>query len=216
MTLWATFDCYGTLVDWIHAVKTLLEYLTGDSYSLHRFFSCERREVAKPPYRPYRVILATCLEETLHYYNMPAKEEYREALITSFAKSPLFPDTVPGLIALRRRGIKTAIISNTERGLIGITLAGIKHLFDAIVTAEDTKAYKPNPQAIQRALELIGADPRKTVHISAYPYYDLQPAARLGLKTILVNRYGYQWRPSAKNLEEVAQTAARILLGGNQ
>ncbi len=209
MTLWVTFDCYGTLVDWVHGIRSVLEYLTGDTGSITRFFGCEKESIQG--FRLYSEVLKKCTRRVLEEYGVEYRDEYGEAVVAGFAHSPLFPDTVPGLLALKRLGVKTAVISNTERRLIGATLAGLESLFDKIVTAEDTGAYKPSLEAFKKAYELIGAEPSIVVHVSAYPYYDLEPASRLGARTVLVNRYGYEWPVKVKSIEGVAEIVKSLL-----
>ena len=201
--VWVIFDCYGTLVDWIYSIKSVLLYLTGDWFSLKRFFDCEKQSLAE--YRPYSSILVDCLKHVLRDYGVEYREEYGESLVSGFAKSPLFPDTIPGLYLLKRRGFKTAILSNTERRLISVTLQGLESYFDEVITAEDIKAYKPSREAFLRAYRVLGVEASEVVHVSAYPFYDLVPASKLGAETILVNRYGYTWSRTASSLEEVAR-----------
>ena len=209
--LWVVFDCYGTLVDWVYGLKSVLGYITGDEDSLRYFFDCERKAIRE--FRPYGLVLRDCLRSVLERYGVEYRDEYGEALAMGFAKSPLFPDTVPGLLALRRRGFKVAVLSNTEKKLIGITLSGLEGLFDAVITAEDVGAYKPSLEAFRRAYGVLGVEPGGVVHVSAYPYYDLEPARRLGARTVLVNRYGYSWPTSVKSLEEAASLIAERFSG---
>ena len=201
-----SFDCYGTLFDWLYGIKGVLTYVTGEDV-LDRFFRCEKEELRT--HEPYSRILCRCLRRILYEGGRRLVEElgkvYCDALVLAFAKSPPFPDTLIGLELLRRMGVETAIISNTERRLIEITLAGLRHLFDHVVTVEDTGRYKPDPEAFLRAFAIMGVDPEEVLHVSSYPYYDLEPARRLSVKTLLVNRYGYEWEPSVDSLEEVAR-----------
>ncbi len=195
-----SFDCYGTLFDWLYGIRGLLEYLFKRNV-LDEFFECERSELSS--FKPYSTILRSCLKRLMEKYGLVYSERYGEALVMGFAKSPPFPDVVPGLKLLKERGYKLAIISNTEHKLINITLTGMRELFNWVITAEDTGYYKPSLKAFTHAYRLMGVSLSEVVHVSAYPYYDLEPARRLGIKTILINRYGYTWNPSIKSLEEI-------------
>jgi hypothetical protein len=64
---------------------------------------------------------------------------------------------------------------------------------------EDTGYYKPNIKAFEEAYKLMKVDLRNVVHVSAYPQYDLVSAKNL-VKTILVDRYNYEWETKVKNL----------------
>ncbi len=202
-----TFDCYGTLFDWLYGIESIIKYLTGENF-LEEFFQCEHEEIKQ--YQPYSQILGKCLKKTLENHGKTYYEVYGRAITLLFAKSPPFPDTIPGLLKIKDKKYKTAIISNTEHQLIKLTLTGLEDLIDTVITAEDTEYYKPDPRAFTKALEILGARPENVVHVSSYPYYDLEPARKLGVKTVLLNRYGYKWKPSINNLEDLVNIIGRL------
>jgi len=196
------FDLYGTLVDWRMSIGSFITLYAGREF-VDLFFECDIREVAH--YRPYSEVLSTCIREVLRVAGVDASQELVEAFILSFAKSPPFPDTIHGLMVLRKQGFKVAVLSNTERRLIDITLCGFKHLFDNIITAEDVKAYKPSIDAFKQAYRILGVEAGEVVHVSAYPQYDLIPASRLGAGTVLLDRgLGYNWSTRVKSLHELS------------
>lgn len=195
------FDLYGTLVDWRYAITSFIRLYAPET-AIGKFFECDIREVVK--YRPYKEILTNCLSEILAEHNIYPSSELIDSFIKTFAKSPLYPDTIYALKILKKRGFKTTILSNTDRDLVEITLHGWRDLVDYVVVAEDTKFYKPNLEAFQKTYEIIKIEPRDAVHVSAYPQYDLIPASELGASTIMVDRgLGYSWHVSIKNLLEL-------------
>lgn len=203
------FDLYGTLVDWKLAIGSFIEfYVSRDA--VEDFFKCDIREVAS--YRPYKEILVHCLREVAERRGIQVPVELAEAFIVNFARSPPFPDTVYGLKLLRKHGFKLAVLSNTDRDLIEITLKGFRELFDYVVTAEDVKAYKPSLEAFKRAYETLGVTAREVVHVSAHTPYDLEPASKLGAKTILVDRgLGYDWPTKVKSLTELPRALEGLI-----
>lgn len=195
------FDLYGTLVDWRHNIGLFIEYYSTKE-AVEEFFTCDIREIHN--YRPYREILRKCLVDVLLNHGVLVGDELVESFILMFSKSPPFPDTIYGLKMLRKQGFNTAILSNTDKDLVNITLNGFKELFDYVITAEDTKSYKPLLSAFLRAYEIMGIEPAQAIHVSAYPQYDLEPARRLGAFSILVDRgLGYSWPVKIKNLLEL-------------
>jgi 2-haloalkanoic acid dehalogenase type II len=189
-----TFDLYGTLVDWIYTINSYLSFL---GISPEEFFKHEMEEIKE--YKPYSLVLKNSLKKVM---GEKYDEKYGEALVYYFAKSPPFPDVILGLMKLKEKA-KLGIISNTERKLIKITLAGLEKYFDWIVTAEDTKFYKPDERAFLKAYEIMNVDPKEVIHISSYLYYDLIPADKIVKTTILLDRYGLDWKNKAKNLLEI-------------
>lgn len=202
------FDLYGTLVDWKHSIKSFIEFYVSPS-AVEDFFACDIREVLN--YRPYKRVLGECFLEVASKHGAAAPSELVEAFILAFAKSPPFPDTVYGLKVLRKHGFKLAILSNTDKDLIEITLNGFKELLDYVITAEDVKAYKPSLEAFLNAYKLLGVLAGQVVHVSAYPQYDLEPASELGAKAILVDRgLGYTWPIKAKNVLELPRVLDKL------
>lgn len=194
-----SFDLYGTIVDWRSSIGGVLRVIGVDE---QQFFRTEYEELrSTETFRPYSEILRTTLMRVMQSdYSV----EHGNALVLSFAKSQPFPDAIIALPRLKAAGHRLALISNTERRLIGITLCGMDHLFDWIVTAEDTGVYKPSPEAFVRAYSRMGISGKQdVVHVSAYPSYDLIPASQLGLKTVLVNRYADAWPIQVPSLLEL-------------
>lgn len=199
-----TFDLYGTLVDWRHGISTVLNYIYRGM--VEKFFEKEFSIVKEiKTYTPYTKILKDALRETLKQFDVEFRKEYARLLVTSFAKSPFFPDSILGLIILKENGYRTGIISNTDRSLVKITLSGVEDLFDYIVTAQDTGYYKPDERAFINAYRIMNVKLEEVVHVSSYPQYDLEPADKLGVKTIYLDRYGYTWKNRINNLEEIVR-----------
>jgi len=198
-----SFDLYGTLVDWRTSIDSYITHILGTGY-VDSFFQCDLESVSRlEGYKPYSEILGECLRRVFRGAGKPWRDLYREALVIAFAKSPPFPDALVGLMLIKEKGFETAVISNTEKRLIRITLAGMEHLVDRVVTAEDIGVYKPNRKAFIRAYRVLGIDYSQAIHVSAYPQYDLEAARSLGIRAVHLNRYGYRWELSIERLEDL-------------
>jgi 2-haloacid dehalogenase len=114
-----------------------------------------------------------------------------------------------GLLLLKKHGYRTGIISNTDRELVKITLAGVEDLFDFIVTAEDTGHYKPGKNAFVNAYRIMKVDPRKVLHVSSYPHHDLEPADQLGVETLCIDSYGYNWSTKLQSVNKLLDILAK-------
>lgn len=196
------FDLYGTLVDWRYTITRFIEFYVG-KHAVEDFFKCDIERVSKG-YVPYKDILKECLSRVAGLYSVVLSDEVLDAFVLAFAKSPPFPDVVYGLLMLKKLGYKVCVLSNTDKDLVEITLAGIRNFFDYVITAGDVRAYKPSVEAFTRAYEILSASPENVVHVSAYPEYDLIPASKLGARTVLIDRgLGYNWYITVKNLLEL-------------
>ncbi len=191
MARWATFDCYGTLIDWNAGIRAVLDELFGVEPAaglLHRYHELEP-EVQSEEYRPYAEVLTLTLERLgTEAGGLPEGEA--GALVRSLPEWPPFPEVPPALEELRRRGWQLAILSNSDRDLIAASERRIGVPFDLIVVAEDVGSYKPAAAHWEQFLELTTAERDGHVHVAASLFHDIAPAADLGLTSVWINRLG--------------------------
>jgi REG-2-like HAD superfamily hydrolase len=100
-----------------------------------------------------------------------------------------FPDAVPALEAVRRRGFRTGMVSNaTELARRVLRNLDMDRLFDFVVISEEVGVRKPDPRIFSIALERAATIPSRTVFLGDKPATDIKGAARAGLKGVLVDR----------------------------
>jgi 2-haloalkanoic acid dehalogenase type II len=193
----ATFDCYGTLVDWEGGLAGFLYDLArrcgeeapppGDE--LRARWEEIQFELLTEPYRHYREVLSHSLRkwsgERGHQWN----ETEGYALERSMQCWQPFADTIPALQAARRAGLKLAIVSNSDHSIIGHTLRQLPGVeFDEVVLSEDVRAYKPATGPFIKARDLLGLHASEIVHVAFGFKYDIATAQGLGFQTAWVNR----------------------------
>ncbi|KEO81639.1 pyrophosphatase PpaX [Tumebacillus flagellatus] len=83
-----------------------------------------------------------------------------------------FPHVQDVLRELHERGIKQAIVTSKMRLTteMGLKLCGLTEYLDAVVTSDDVEHHKPHPEALHKAMELLGADPASTLMVGDSPY----------------------------------------------
>jgi 2-haloacid dehalogenase len=189
---WATFDCYGTLIDWNGGIRRELERLFGVEAAprlLERFHELEP-EVQHERYRPYREVLALTLERLAAAEGLPIPEGESSALGASLPDWEPFPEVADALREARDGGWRLAILSNSDRDLIAASQARIGVPFDLAIVAEDTGSYKPAHGHWERFFEVTTAERDRHVHVAASLYHDIAPAGELGLTSVWINRLG--------------------------
>jgi 2-haloalkanoic acid dehalogenase type II len=212
-----TFDCYGTLVDWRAgmseglAAQPLLRGRETRFDDLLAARDAAERELEGDAYLPYREVLALSLQgacRSVLGLDLPEVEAHRFA--DAQARWPAFPDSVA---ALRRLGarFRLAVLSNSDRAPLECTadtvLAGT---VTPLVSAEDVRSYKPAPAHFEEALRRLEAPPEQVLHVSAYPYFDLEPAHALGLPVAFVRRDPAVPRPTGLPLVAATQDLAAL------
>jgi 2-haloacid dehalogenase len=189
---WATFDCYGTLIDWMGGIRATLAELwpEHDADLLLAAYHEIEPEVQRGRAVPYRQVLAESLERVAHREGLELAEEDREALAASLPSWPPFPEVPAALAELRRRGWRLAILSNTDPDLLDASLEQIGVPVDLRITAAEAGSYKPAPGHFERFFERSGAERERHVHVAASLFHDIEPCARLGLRAVWINRLG--------------------------
>ena len=189
---WATFDCYGTLVDWNAGIHGELEKLFGVESAdglLVRYHELEPTIQADRPGASYREVLTVALETLAGEEGLTLPEGETSALARSLPEWPVFEDAHDGLTQARERGWKLAILSNTDRDLIDASMDAIGVHFDLSIVASEIGSYKPAHRHWEVFRERVGgADAVQHVHVAQSVYHDIAPAYELGIPSIWINR----------------------------
>lgn len=115
-----------------------------------------------------------------------------------------WPDSSEGLAALNALGLVTSTLSNGNTSLLTDLNEYGGLGFQRIISAEDFKAYKPDPKTYLGAAEKIGVEPGEVAMVAAH-LGDLEQARKNGLHTIYVERE----KEEAWGVEEERYAAAR-------
>ncbi|SFW82782.1 HAD family hydrolase [Amycolatopsis australiensis] len=195
---WATFDCFGTLVDWRHGITTGLELLfPGRGAELLEIHNrIEPQVQAEKPVRRYREVLAESVRRTAAEAGLELAPDDASVLGTGLPYWPVFPDTRPALTALREAGWRIALLTNCDRDLIGETQRRLAVPIDAVVTSEDVGSYKPGHAHFERFAASFGATRDTWVHVAQSHFHDMVPAQALGIPRVWINRHGDPHDPS--------------------
>lgn len=102
-----------------------------------------------------------------------------------------YPHVNMTLIALLKRGIKLAVVSDAPGREAWLRLCDLNfhHLFDCVVTFDDTGERKPSPAPFLRALQALKVQPGETLMVGDWPERDMVGAAQVGITTVFA-RYG--------------------------
>jgi 2-haloacid dehalogenase len=208
---WATFDCYGTLVDWNAGIGAELGRLFGSSVReqmLARYHVIEPRVQGEHPAWCYRDVMAAVLAELASEAGVALPADERDALGRSLPGWPVFAE-VPGALAeARGRGWALVALSNSDRGLIEASLRAIGVPFDGAIVASEIGSYKPAHGHWRAFHESAGADRSRHVHVAQSHFHDIVPAHELGIRSIWINRLGERAEPApTRELPDLAGLA---------
>jgi len=182
---WATFDCYGTLIDWNGGLRRAL----GSDELLERYHEVEPEVQAESPGRSYRDVMT----EVARRLGI----EDAERLARSLPSWESFPEVRASLEDARSRGWKLAILSNTDRDFIEASMARIGVPFELAIVASEIGSYKPASEHWEHFFQRVDVPRERHVHVAQSHFHDVVPATALGLRTVWINRYGERGEPPA-------------------
>jgi 2-haloacid dehalogenase len=188
----ATFDCYGTLIDWNAGIRATLARLFGEDDAdalVARYHELEPGVEAER-YRTYREVLDLVTAMIARERGGELAPGDAHAMSDSLPAWPAFPE-VPGALAeADRRGWRLVILSNCDRDLIASSLPKLGVDFADVIVAQDVGSYKPAPGHWRRFDEHHPESRGRHVHVGASRFHDIAPASEMGLPSIWINRLG--------------------------
>jgi len=103
----------------------------------------------------------------------------------------LYPHANMTLMELAKRGMRLGVVSDAPRreAWLRLVALGLHHLFDVVVTFQDTGERKPHPAPFRRALELLGVRAEEALMVGDWAERDVVGASHVGMKTVFA-RYG--------------------------
>lgn len=103
----------------------------------------------------------------------------------------LYPHVTVTLMELIKSGLRLAVVSDAPRREAWLRLChlNLHHLFDVVVTFEDTGERKPSPAPFRAVLERLAVEPDEALMVGDWPERDVVGATQLGIRTVFA-RYG--------------------------
>ena len=124
------------------------------------------------------------------------EHKYLAAAIVSYRKIKdatmvLYPNVNSTLIKLSKLGLKLGVLTDapSREAWIRLYSVSMHHLFDAVVTLEDTGFRKPSPEPFIKISTLLDLDPEKILMVGDWPERDVIGAKKLNMKTAFA-KYG--------------------------
>src|SRR3989441_6083960 len=189
-----TFDAFGTLIDTgrdvlIRIARSVCEDQRPslDAEALlatwdRHFFAAETA-----PFLTLAEITEDSLEKTFREYGIEATPEpYVDRLVALWRQAEPYAEVPRILDALD--GVPRAVVSNADHEFLVDILERNGLRFDAVITSESARTYKPRPRIFEAALESLRVRPRDVVHVGDSLHADIGGASRPRTRTVWVKR----------------------------
>src|SRR2546425_8201322 len=189
-----TFDAFGTIVDTgrdaligisDRIVKDQRQDLEPEAFLErwdHYFFGIDH-----DPFLTLAEATEVSLTRAFSELGIEADPEpYVDLLQREWMRAKAFPEVPAVLEALA--GIPRAVVSNADDAMLREVLDLNRLTFDAVVTSEACRAYKPARQIFEVAIQRLGGSPGEVLHVGDSLEADVGGAKKLGMAAAWVNR----------------------------
>jgi len=190
---WVTFDVYGTLIDWEDGIfDAFSKEADRDGFTIERdqlipLFMETEKEIEGGSYELYAEVLRRTAVRLSRELEWPLEPSRSGFLPDSVQRWRPFRETNPTLEKLKKK-FQIGLISNIDDKLLGQTRRHMPVDFDLVVTAQQVRSYKPDPAHFNEFARRIGGK-KGWVHIASGLTADIEPAMKLKVPTIWVNRH---------------------------
>jgi putative hydrolase of the HAD superfamily len=102
-----------------------------------------------------------------------------------------YPKVFPTLIELIKMGLKLAVVSDApvKEAWLRLSYINFHHLFDVVITFDDSHEKKPSPVPFNMALKKLNLKAEECLMIGDWAERDMVGARAVGMKTVFA-RYG--------------------------
>ncbi|HYT87642.1 MAG TPA: haloacid dehalogenase type II, partial [Gemmataceae bacterium] len=188
------FDAYGTLFD-VFSVTALCEQLfPGKGNQLAQIWRFKQLQYSlmrslMGRHRDFWGLTEDGLVWASKNLQLDLTADKKKQLMDAYLSLAAFPDVKPGLDALKKQGVKLAILSNGEPRMLEAAAksAGIRDLLDEIISVEEVKIFKVSPRVYNLAPERMKVSNPELGFVSANNW-DAVAAASAGLRTFWIQR----------------------------
>ncbi len=188
------FDVYGTLIDPSGAGDLLTEIMGDCADAFNDLWRSKQLEYSfRRGLMDLYVDFSTCTEDALDYTCEATRQalsaDQRASLLARYTTLPAYPDAETGLKKTAAQGHRCFAFSNGSKKAVEELLrkAGLSAYFEGIVSAEDVRTFKPDPEVYAHFCRKAGAEKSEAVLISANPF-DVIGAKAYGMRAVWVRR----------------------------
>jgi len=184
------FDAYGTLYDVHSVVRRCETCFPGKGMQLSQLWRAKQLEYTwqrslMQRYVPFSQVTREALAYSCEALGLSLRS-HEEALMAEYLRLTPFPEVAA---ALERLKVKRAILSNGSPDLLEplVRNSGLK--FDAVLSVDELKIYKPAPQVYELAVNGLQV-PKERIGFVSSNCWDALGAKSYGFRVYWINRGG--------------------------
>ena len=189
------FDAYGTLFN----VATPIEKLSGEigekAAELGVLWRRKQLEYTwlrslMGSHADFWTVTREALDYALQTLTIEDTGGLADELMTLYLKLDAYPEVAEGLSAIKKRGKRTAILSNGSPSMLesAVRHAGLEKLIDQVISVEDVGIYKPSRRVYRLAMQKLAIQDAPSVCFVSANTWDAQAAAHFGFQVVRIAR----------------------------
>ena len=184
------FDAYGTLYDVHSVVRRCESCFPGKGTQLSQLWRAKQLEYTwlrslMQRYVPFSQVTRDALAYACAALGLDART-HAAALMDEYLRLAPFPEVSA---ALERLQMKRAILSNGSPDLLDPLVRNSGLRFDAVLSVDELKIYKPAPQVYELAVKRLGV-PKDRIGFVSSNCWDALGAKSYGFRVYWINRGG--------------------------
>jgi 2-haloalkanoic acid dehalogenase type II len=148
-----------------------------------------------PPFRTFREVWLARFRELFDHWGIDAPAEVgADAYRDLHAEASVYPDVRTALEMLGRDGAaKLAVLSDADHNFLDANVRQNGLRFDAVVSSEEVRVYKPHVSIFHEACARLGVAPEEAIYLGDSPWADVAGARNAGLRAVWLNRRAAAW-----------------------
>jgi 2-haloacid dehalogenase len=186
------YDAYGTLWDPLSVMKRCEACWPGKGAQVSLLWRTKQLEATwlrslMGHYAPFSSVTRDALEFACESLGLALDESQKHGLMAEYLQLATFPDVADAL--MKKAAPKTGILSNGSPDMLDplVKHSGLK--FDAVLSVDAAKIFKPAPAAYQLAVERFGV-PKERIGFVSSNFWDAAGAKAFGFQVYWINRGG--------------------------
>jgi 2-haloacid dehalogenase len=186
------FDAYGTLFDVHSVIRRCDQIFPGKGAALSQLWRTKQLEYTwlrslMGRYEDFEAVTRAALRVATQTLGVSCPAATEEALLQEYLQLKPYPEVVAAIAALGDRPL--AILSNGSPAMLDplVANAGLTRHFDAVISVDRLRIYKPHPSVYQLAVDELRVSRERIAFISSN-FWDVSGATAFGFRTYWINR----------------------------
>lgn len=176
------FDRYATLHTIAPEFCRILSPYTAKGLSAEKAARLLCEGDSKYIYFGWRRVFAFLCDNGM-FDTQPTYEEYKSTLLSLFSRFAVpYPFTYTALEKVKRRGLKTGLITNGGKEIQSskLKLLGLEGYFDAIILCGELGVQKPDPLPFSEMARMLDAEAGTLLYVGDNPICDVDASRKAG------------------------------------